>query len=120
MDDETKEAFSVIHGQCSGDHSHIGGNEMMNEHEQKGKLLADEIKFYEENKERFIREYTNRHLLIKGKELIGSFTTRDQAIGEGYRKFGSGPFLVLLSGEESVPTASVPALTLGLLCQSST
>ena len=86
--------------------------------EQQERWLVDEIEFYEENKDRFIREYTNRHLLIKGRELIGSFTKRDQAIGDGFRRFGSGPFLVLLSGEEGVPTASVPALTLGLLCQS--
>ena len=86
--------------------------------EQQGELLVEEIQFYEENKDRFLREHTNRHLLIKGRELIGSFTTRDQAVGEGVRRFGPGPFLVLLSGEESVPTASAPALTLGLLCQS--
>ena len=86
--------------------------------EQQEQWLVEEIKFYEENKDRFIREQTNRHLLIKGRELIGNFTTRDQAIGDGFRRFGSGPFLVLLSGEESVPTSSVPALTLGLLCQS--
>ena len=81
------------------------------------KLLAEEIEFYNQNTERFLHEYTNRHLLIKGDELIGNFPTNDLAVGEGVRRFGIGPFLVRLSGADT-PNASVPVLTLGLPCQS--
>lgn len=81
------------------------------------RLLVEETGFYEQNRDRFIREHVNRHLLIKGRELIGSYLTVDQAVGEGVRRFGAGPFLVRLAGED-VPVASVPALALGLLCQS--
>ena len=83
---------------------------------QKG-LLAEELAFYEENRERFLHEHTNRHLLIKGRALIASFSTRDQAVGEGARQFGSGPFLVRLSGADT-PTFTVPILEPGLPCQS--
>ena len=85
--------------------------------EPQAKLLAEEIEFYNQNKELFLHEHTNRHLLIKGDELVGSFFTNDQAVGEGVRRFGVGPFLVRLSGADT-PSASVPVLTLGLQCQS--
>ena len=45
--------------------------------EQQGRLLAEELEFYNRNKERFLHEQTNRHLLIKGSKLIGSFATAD-------------------------------------------
>ena len=80
-------------------------------------LLAEELDFYDENRERFLHEHTNRHLLIKGNELIASFPTMDQAVGEGVRQFGSEPFLVRLSGTDT-PTFTVPVLALGLPCQS--
>ena len=80
-------------------------------------LLAEELGFYEENRERFLREHTNRHLLIKGRALIASFSTMDQAVGEGVRQFASEPFLVRLSGTDT-PTFTVPILELGLPCQS--
>lgn len=80
--------------------------------------LAKEIAFYEANKEMLIKEHINRHLLIKGNKLIGSYQTEEQAIAEGITRFGVGPFLVRLTGEDT-PVVSVPALTLGIpLCQS--
>ena len=80
-------------------------------------LLAEELEFYEENRERFLHEHTNRYLLIKGRELVASFANSGPAIGEGVRRFGKEPFLVRLSGAET-PTATVPVLALGLPCQS--
>lgn len=81
------------------------------------RLLVEETEFYDQNRERFIHEHTNRHLLIEGSELPGSYPTADQAVGGGVRRFGAGPFLVRLSGEDA-PVASAPALALGLLRQS--
>jgi hypothetical protein len=84
---------------------------------EKGRLLGEEIQFYEQNREALIRDYLNRHLLIKGSEVIGSYSTEGQAIGEGVRRFGTDPFLVRLTGEDT-PVVSVPALTLGIpLCR---
>ena len=89
----------------------------MNENESGQDLLADELIFYNQYKEQFLHEHTNRHLLIKGSELIGSFSTKEQAIGEGVRRFGTEPFLVRMSGMDT-PTITVPVLALGLPCQS--
>ncbi len=80
-------------------------------------LLDVEIGFYDEHKEEFIKEHTNRHLLIKGEQLVGHFSTAEQAVGEGVRRFGKEPFLVRLSGTET-PQFTVPVLALGLPCQS--
>jgi len=80
-------------------------------------LLAEEINFYDQHKERFLREHINRYLLIKGHELIATFSTENQAIGEGVRRFQSGPFLVRLSGTDT-PKFTNPVLALGLPCQS--
>ena len=79
-------------------------------------LLAEELEFYNHHMEKFLHEYTNRYILIKGKELVGDFATKDEAVGEGVCQFGTGPFLVRLSGEETAE-ASIPALSLGLLCR---
>ena len=84
---------------------------------EKGRLLGEEFQFYEQNKEALIRDYLNRYLLIKGSEVIGSYSTEGQAIGEGVRRYGTEPFLVRLTGEDT-PVVSVPALTLGIpLCR---
>ena len=80
-------------------------------------LLAEELDFYDQNKEQFLHQHTNRHLLIKGHELIASFPTMDQAVGEGVRRFGTEPFLVRLSGAET-PKFTAPVLALGLPCRS--
>lgn len=81
------------------------------------RLLAEENAFYEENKKQIIEKHINRHVLIKGRKVIGSYLTVDQAAGEGVRRFGTEPFLVRLPGEE-IPVGSAPALALGLLCHS--
>ena len=82
-----------------------------------GGALSTELEFYERNKERFLHEHTNRHLLIKGSELIGSFKERGHAVGEGVRRFGAEPFLARLSGEDG-PHVTIPVLTPGVPCQS--
>ena len=80
-------------------------------------LLGEELSFYDENKDDFLHKHANRHLLIKGRELIGHFSTMDQAVGEGVRQFGREPFLVRLAGTDT-PEFTVPVLALGLPCQS--
>lgn len=80
-------------------------------------LLGEELSFYDENKDNFLHKHANRHLLIKGRALIGHFSTMDQAVGEGVRQFGTEPFLVRLAGTDT-PEFTVPVLALGLPCQS--
>ena len=80
-------------------------------------LLQKESAFFEKNRDRLLLEYPNRVLLIHGEEVHGNFPTMADAITEGVRKFGSGPFLARRSGESELEV-SIPALSLGLLiCQ---
>ena len=81
-------------------------------------LLGEELSFYEANRDAFVRDHLNRHLLIKGRELISAHEHESAAIAEGARRFGTEPFLVRLAGEDT-PVFSVPALALGIpLCRS--
>jgi len=85
--------------------------------EPQDELFAEELDFYNQNKEAFLHEYTNRYLLIKGRRLVANFADQDAAVAEGVRRFGNEPFLVRLSGAE-MPKFTVPFLALGLPCQS--
>ena len=77
-------------------------------------LLHRESAFLESNKKQLLLKCPNLVLLIHGEKVEGNFPTVADAITEGVRKFGSGPFLVRRSGEDE-PVVSIPALSLGLL-----
>ena len=77
-------------------------------------LLVEEDAFYQRHEEAFLREHQGRHLLIKGSCLIGSYESEHEAVVQGVRRFGCGPFLVRQPGKGPI-RASAPALTLGLL-----
>ena len=78
-----------------------------------GSILAEETEFFEQNRDKFVEEHPNQHLLIKGRELVGSFDTQTDAVDEGIRRFCAGPFLVRKAGEDA-PVLSNPALSLGV------
>lgn len=75
------------------------------------KLLHEESEFFKKNLKDFLLKYPNRVLLIHGSEVYGDFSTENDAIAEGVRRFGSGPFLVRRSGEDEL-VATIPSFTL--------
>lgn len=77
-------------------------------------LLAEELAFFEENKSEWLTHYSGKFALIKGRELIDTFTTLEEGYQEGVRCFGTNPFLVRQIIEEE-PIEEIPALVLGLL-----
>ena len=77
-------------------------------------LLAEEQAFYDQNSNKLLMQYPNRHLLMHGAQLIGDFESLDEAVKEGVRRFGRGPFLVRQAGAKQARFA-VPALSLGVL-----
>ena len=77
-------------------------------------LLAVETAYYDEHAEQLLLTYPNRFLLIFGDEVIGDYETRSEAVGEGVRRYGLGPFLVRRTGDKALELTA-PALTLGLL-----
>ena len=85
----------------------------MSDNPESGSILAEETEFFEQNRDKLLEEHANQYLLIKGRELIGSFDTQTEAVDEGIRLFCAGPFLVRKAGEDA-PVLSNPALSLGV------
>ena len=77
-------------------------------------MLDTEIAYYDEHAEELLLTYPNRYVLIYGDKLIGTFESRSDAVGEGVRRYGRGPFLVRRTGDKQL-VLTAPALSLGLL-----
>jgi hypothetical protein len=77
-------------------------------------MLEEERRFYEENLPQWIDQYADRFVLVKGRDLIGTFNTMEEALAQGARLFGLQSFLVrqVLPNQ---PELHVPALALGIL-----
>ena len=63
-------------------------------------LLKAEIAYYDEHARELLLEFPNRFVLIHGDELIGTFESRSEAVGEGVSRYGRGPFLVRRTGDK--------------------
>lgn len=57
-------------------------------------VLKDEWAFYNQKKEELLRTNPGQFALIKGRELLGVFATREAAYIEGVQRFGRECFLV--------------------------
>lgn len=77
-------------------------------------MLEEERQFYAENLANWLGQYPGKFVLVKGRELIGTFDTNEEALAEGARRFGLAPFLVRRV-QERQEDISIPALTLGIL-----
>jgi len=76
--------------------------------------LEKESKYFEEHKEELLKHYEGQFVLIKDDQLVGAFTTEEEAYQTGLKKFGNQPFFIKkVAKEEEV--VHFPALTLGLL-----
>ncbi len=56
--------------------------------------LSQEMKTYERERDRLIKENVGQYVLIRDGEIIGMFDTYGDAIKSGYERFGLKPFLV--------------------------
>ncbi len=76
--------------------------------------LDTELEFFNKNKDEYLKYYRDKYALIKGEELINTFTTEEEAYNEGIDRFGNVPFLIKqITDVEFVHM--FPALTLGLI-----
>jgi hypothetical protein len=55
--------------------------------------LEKELETYK-NKLPELKQHEGKFVLIKGEEVVDTFATYEDAIKEGYQKFGLEPFLV--------------------------
>jgi hypothetical protein len=77
-------------------------------------MLEEERQFYAENLATWLPQYPGKYVLVKGRQLVGAFDTNDEALAEGARRFGLGPFLVRRVQQQQ-EEINIPALTLGIL-----
>ena len=60
------------------------------------------------------KQFPEKYLLIKGEKAYRAFETYDQAVLEGVRLFGPGPFLVRsITQTRDADAPKIPALTIG-------
>jgi len=57
-------------------------------------VLAEEMTAYRLLLPELLRDHEGQYVLIRGREVIGVFPDRSQALREGYRRFDVSPFLV--------------------------
>ena len=77
-------------------------------------MLEREIEYFEAHRDELLEKYRHQFVVIKSSELIGAFSTVEEALSEGARRFGLEPFLVRRVAGTEEPI-SIPALTLGIL-----
>ena len=77
-------------------------------------MLDQELKFYEEHRPEFCADHRGKFALIKGRQLIGAFSTLQEAYTHGIETFGNVPVLIrqILPAD---PAHKIPAFTQGLL-----
>ena len=68
-----------------------------------GGVLEAELETYERNRETLLADSGGMFVLIKTGDVVGVYETKNDAIAEGYRRFGNVPFLVKRVVESEAP-----------------
>lgn len=68
------------------------------------KQLLKEFEYYIEHKKELVKQYKDKFVVIKDGEVIGSYTTREEAVEVTSKTEELGTFLVqlVIEGEEQV------------------
>lgn len=77
-------------------------------------VLKAELGFYNNQKEELLKHYKGQFALIKGKKLIGTYTTWEEAFNDAIETFGNSPFLIKPVQEEE-EFVQFPALLVGAI-----
>lgn len=74
--------------------------------------LEQELEFFNSHKQELLEHHRNQFALIKGNQLIGTFTTWEEAFDAGVKQLGNVPFLIKRVQEEE-EVVQFPALVVG-------
>ncbi len=66
-------------------------------------MLKKELETYEREREALLGTAEGKFVLIHGEEVLGTFDTQQDAIGQGYKQLGNVPFLVKQVVQVEVP-----------------
>ncbi len=56
--------------------------------------LDKELETFKVNKEKLLVDKKDRFILIKGNKIISDFASYDDALSDGYKRYGNQEFLV--------------------------
>ncbi len=56
--------------------------------------LQTELKTYERHRDELLGKSEGKYVLVHGTEIAGVFDSKQDAIEQGYERFGNVPFLV--------------------------
>ncbi|MCX5973336.1 MAG: hypothetical protein NTU59_01425 [Coprothermobacterota bacterium] len=76
--------------------------------------LQQELDYFKSIKEDLLKRYEDKFALIKGRELVNTFTTWEEAFNAGIERFGNVPFLIKPIQEED-ERIQFPALVVGAI-----
>lgn len=62
-----------------------------------------ELAAYEREQDRLVAEHLGKIALVRGDQVVGVFDTANEAIAEGFRRFGNAPIIVQEIRDPSVP-----------------
>ena len=57
-------------------------------------ILDKEYEVYNKNKERLASESADKFVLIKGEEIVDTYTSYEDALKAGLKQFGNVPFFI--------------------------
>jgi len=57
-------------------------------------MLEKEFKYYLDNQDKFVKEYEGKYLVIVGEEIVGIYSSDEEAYFESEKKYKSGTFLI--------------------------
>jgi hypothetical protein len=57
-------------------------------------MLEKEYEFYIKNKDKFLKKYKNKFLVIIGEKICGVFDTKEEALAKTAREYELGTFLL--------------------------
>ncbi len=77
-------------------------------------MLEVERKFLDQNRDKLLKDYGGRFLVIKGEEVSGAFDSMNEALQGAALKHGMENVLIRRPADAQMEV-SVPALTLGIL-----
>ncbi len=82
-------------------------------------MLDTERKYLESNRDRLLKEYGGKILIIKGEQVTGAFDTIEEALQGAVMQHGLENVLIRRPSEAQIEF-SAPALALGIINANST
>jgi len=76
--------------------------------------LKEELEYFVSVKEDLLKHHRNQYVLIKGKGLVGTYSTFEEAFNDGVKQLGNVPFLVR-QVQEKDEVVQFPALAVGAI-----